>query len=165
MNKPSRRAVVRTGVWAVPVVATASAVPAFAGSGQTITITGVAASCKMPGEKRGKSYAVILNVTNAGTVAADLTITEIDVTITKGQQTTTVGFCPATFEDVPPGNSTITVFLTDTITSQNKAATVDVFYTSPVDSGTQTLEFLIDDFHPFGEAECSKDLEPPESCV
>jgi hypothetical protein len=32
MNKPSRRAVVRTGVWAVPVVATAAATPAFAGT-------------------------------------------------------------------------------------------------------------------------------------
>ena len=32
MNKPSRRAVVRTGVWAVPVVATAAAAPAFAGT-------------------------------------------------------------------------------------------------------------------------------------
>ena len=51
MNKPSRRAVVRTGVWAVPVVATASMAPAFAGSGTPppVTIDGVGAACKLPG--------------------------------------------------------------------------------------------------------------------
>ena len=37
MNKPSRRAVVRTGVWAVPVAAPAGAAPAFAGTGQSVS--------------------------------------------------------------------------------------------------------------------------------
>ena len=51
MNKPSRRAVVRTGVWAVPVVATAAAAPAFAGTGTPppVIIVGVGAGCKLPG--------------------------------------------------------------------------------------------------------------------
>jgi hypothetical protein len=59
MNKPSRRAVVRTGVWAVPVVATAAAVPAFAGSVQPpVTIDATGHACKLPGESthNGNSY-------------------------------------------------------------------------------------------------------------
>lgn len=63
MNKPSRRAVVRTGVWAVPAVATAAAVPAFATtSGNNcagdVCLAGTGASCKLPGESthNGSTY-------------------------------------------------------------------------------------------------------------
>ena len=63
MNKPSRRAVVRTGVWAVPAVTVAAAAPAFAVSGGgcvgDVCLEGVAAgSCKLPGESthNGKTY-------------------------------------------------------------------------------------------------------------
>lgn len=48
-NKPSRRAVVRTGVWAVPAVAMAASAPAFAGTGGGNTVvTAVAQKC--PGQ-------------------------------------------------------------------------------------------------------------------
>jgi hypothetical protein len=161
MNKPSRRAVVRTGVWAVPVVATASMAPAFAGSGSPpIEITGVAAACKMPGVVRGKDYAIILNVHNSST-ADTLTIDKIQVTIVKGQQTSTVGYCPSTFA-VPPGDSQITVFVTDGITSQNKAADITVFYESPQDQGQQQFTFHVESFHPFGD--CSKVHAPATGC-
>jgi hypothetical protein len=160
MNKPSRRAVVRTGVWAVPVVATASMAPAFAGSGTPpIEITGVAASCKMPGEQRGKSYAIILNVTNSSTTDT-LAITDITIKVT-GAPVTSVAYCPSTFS-IPPGDSKITVFVSDGINSQQKAADITIFYTSPQDQGTQTFTFHVDAFHPFGD--CPKILEPPAGC-
>jgi hypothetical protein len=160
MNKPSRRAVVRTGVWAVPVVATASMAPAFAGSGTPpVEITGVAAACKMPGEPRGKSYAIILNVHNSSD-AVTLNITDITIKVT-GAPVTTIGYCPSTFT-IPPGDSQITVFVTDGINSQNKAADISIFYTSPVDQGTQVFTFHVDSFHPFGD--CPKDLQPPVGC-
>jgi hypothetical protein len=160
MNKPSRRAVVRTGVWAVPVVATASMAPAFAGSGvPPITITGVAASCKLPGEKRGKSYAIILSVHNSSTTDT-LSITEIDITVT-GAPVKQVAYCPSTFS-VPPGDSTLTVYVSDAINSQQKAADITIFYTSPLDSGVQFFSFHVDAFHPFGD--CPKDLTPPVGC-
>jgi hypothetical protein len=160
MNKPSRRAVVRTGVWAVPVVATAAAAPSFAGTGTPpIEITGVAASCKLPGVVRGKSYALILNVTNSSTTDT-LTITEIDIKVT-GAPVTTVAYCPSTFE-IPPNISTLTVYVSDGINSQQKAADITIFYTSPQDTGTQSFTFHVDGFHPFGD--CPKDLNPPQGC-
>jgi len=160
MNKPSRRAVVRTGVWAVPVVATASMAAAFAGPGvPPIEITGVVASCKLPVEVRGKSYALIFSVHNSSTTDA-LSITEIDITVT-GAPVKQVAYCPSTVT-IPPGDSTLTVFVTDGINGQQKAADITIFYTSPLDSGVQFFTFHVDSFHPFGD--CPKDLTPPVSC-
>jgi hypothetical protein len=163
MNKPSRRAVVRTGVWAVPVVATAAAIPAFAtGSGTPVTITGVAASCKLPGVVRGKSYAIVLSVHNSSQ-SDTITITEIDIAVT-GSPVTTVAFCPSTFA-VPPGDSNIVVYVTDGINSQQKAADITIFYTSPSDAGTQSFLFHVDSFQPFDDKNlCPKDHELPEGC-
>ena len=67
MNKPSRRAVVRTGVWAVPVVATAASAPAFAGTEgpPPVTISATGAVCKDPGEGQNtKDYEFTLFFTN-----------------------------------------------------------------------------------------------------
>lgn len=75
MNKPSRRAVVRTGVWAVPVVATAAAVPAFAGTGSPppVQISAVGSVCKDPGEGQNtKDYEFTLSFTNI--MATDQTV-------------------------------------------------------------------------------------------
>jgi hypothetical protein len=67
MNKPSRRAVVRTGVWAVPVVATAAAAPSFAGTDTPppVTIGAVGLVCKDPGEGQNtKDYEFTITFTN-----------------------------------------------------------------------------------------------------
>jgi hypothetical protein len=124
MNKPSRRAVVRTGVWAVPVVATATVAPAFANGSictNCVTITGLAAGCKLPGVPRGKAYALVFNVTNTGP-AQTLTINTLMVS-----GTGLVAECPATF-DVPTGDSQIVVYVTDGINSQQKNATGTINY-------------------------------------
>jgi hypothetical protein len=88
MNKPSRRAVVRTGVWAVPVVATAAAVPAFAGTvdncaGQ-VCLSAVGASCKLPGHSthNGTSYyGYRMNLTFFNDSGADQVVTVTSFTI------------------------------------------------------------------------------------
>jgi hypothetical protein len=76
MNKPSRRAVVRTGVWAVPVVATVAAAPAFAatsGNPPPVTIDAVGSVCKDPGEGQNtKDYEFTLTFTN--TTASSQTV-------------------------------------------------------------------------------------------
>ena len=66
MNKPSRRAVVRTGVWAVPAVATVAAAPAFAGSpGPPVTVSATGQSCKDQGEGQNtKDYEFKIYFTN-----------------------------------------------------------------------------------------------------
>jgi|tagenome__1003787_1003787.scaffolds.fasta_scaffold19166418_2 hypothetical protein len=54
MTRPSRRAVVRTGVWAVPVVATRAAAPAFAGRGapRPLTVDRGSAACRLPNDPK-----------------------------------------------------------------------------------------------------------------
>ena len=75
MNKPSRRAVVRTGVWAVPAVTVAAAAPAFAtvsggGCVGEVCLSGQGAgSCKLPGESTHNGstyfgYRMVLHFTN-----------------------------------------------------------------------------------------------------
>lgn len=158
MNKPSRRAVVRTGVWSVPVVATAAAAPAFATVSNTecVTITGCASGCKMPGKPRGKSYAITLHVMNSGQPQV-LTIDHITVT-----GAPLVQACPTTFS-VPKGPSRVTVFVSDLKNSQQKHATVSITYTSG--GTTKQFAFPIDGFHPFKDYSCPKTLAPPADCI
>jgi hypothetical protein len=158
MNKPSRRAVVRTGVWAVPVVATAAAVPAFAAVSCTdcVTITGFGGGCKMPGNPRGKSYAIKLEVTNPGAPQV-LTIDHITVT-----GAPLVQECPDNFL-VASGNSEIILFMSDISNSQQKQATVTINYTSG--GVAAQFSFVIDGFKPFNGVECPKTLQPPASCI
>ena len=158
MNKPSRRAVVRTGVWAVPVVATAAAAPAFAtvSCSDCVTITGFAGGCKMPGKKRGKSYAITLNVTNPG---APQTMTISGIVVTGAPL---VQECPTSFM-VPSGDSSIIIFVSDITNSQQKNATVTINYTSG--GTTQQFSFDINGFHPFQDETCPKTLQPPADCI
>lgn len=87
MNKPSRRAVVRTGVWAVPVVATAAAVPAFAVSGGgcagSVCLNGEGSSCKLPGHSTHDGstwygYRMHLTFTNDSGVDQLVNVTGVD---------------------------------------------------------------------------------------
>jgi len=67
MNKPSRRAVVRTGVWAVPAVTIATAAPAFAAVSGTppVVVSGKGSVCKDPGEGQNtKDYEFTVYFTN-----------------------------------------------------------------------------------------------------
>ena len=61
---------------------------------------------------------------------------KIDIKVT-GAPVTTVAYCPSTFE-IPPNNSTLTVYVSDGINSQQKAADITIFYTSPQDTVTFT---------------------------
>src|SRR3954454_5773668 len=80
MNKPSRRAVVRTGVWAVPVVATAAAAPAFAGTDTPppVVILGTGSGCKVSGgsgQGDPKEYNMVITFDNTSQTNQDVTIT------------------------------------------------------------------------------------------
>lgn len=158
MNKPSRRAVVRTGVWSVPVVATVAAAPAFATVSNTDgpSITGFAGGCKMPGQPRGKSYAITLQVSNSGQPQV-LTIDSITVT-----GAALVQECPTSFT-VPGGNSSLVIFVSDLSNSQQKQATVTITYTSG--GTTKQFSFDINGFHPFNDTTCPKALTPPADCI
>jgi hypothetical protein len=105
MNKPSRRAVVRTGVWAVPAVATAAAAPAFA-SGSVdncagdVCLSGNGAACKLPGHSTHNNatwYGYRMTLTFFNDSGADQTVTVQSVDFGKGTQTTISAPSPATF--------------------------------------------------------------------
>jgi hypothetical protein len=161
MNKPSRRAVVRTGVWAVPAVASVAVAPAFATScTDCVTITGLVAGCKLPGNPRGKSYAIVLAVSNPSTTST-VNIDSIDIQVT-GTPLQTATYCPDTFV-VPPGDSQIIVYVSDLSNSQQKDANITVNYHSGANP-EQSFPFTVNGFHPFND-NCPKDFDPDNACA
>jgi hypothetical protein len=121
MKKPSRRAVVRTGVWAVPVVATAAAAPAFAGTGTKppVYVDAVGHGCKLPGNSTDvrKGYRMVLTFHNTTGSVQAVTVTSFTIS---GAPTTDL--TPKSFS-VPPGTST-KVFIVQSTTSAQRTATV-----------------------------------------
>jgi hypothetical protein len=121
MQKPSRRAVVRTGVWAVPVVATAAAAPAFAGTNTPppVCVDGAGHGCKLPGNSTDvrKGYRMVLTFHNTSGSAQPITVTSFTIS---GAPTTDL--TPKSFT-VPTGTST-RVFIVQSTTSSQRAATV-----------------------------------------
>ncbi len=143
MNKPSRRAVVRTGVWAVPVVATASMAPAFAGSGTPpVTIDGNGDACKFPGKSTEVAFGYRMTLTFHNTSGVTQPITIINFEIS-GKTTTDVN--PKSFS-VPAGDSQKT-FIVQSTTSSQRYATV----TYVVDGQTVTT---VVDFGSFNPCKC-----------
>ena len=154
MNKPSRRAVVRTGVWAVPVVATAAAAPAFAGTGTPppVTIGAVGAACKLPGNSTDvyKGYRMVLTFDNTSGTAQVITITDFKIT---GAVVT--DFTPTTFT-VPPGPSTQLFIITSTTSSQRSAVVSYAVGGVPADPAPVT-------FPKFDPCKCiPKDADPSD---
>ena len=81
MNKPSRRAVVRTGVWAVPAVATVAAAPAFAATSgpPPVTIDAVGSVCKDPGDGQNtKDYELTVTFKNTTGSSQTVLVTKIN---------------------------------------------------------------------------------------
>jgi hypothetical protein len=153
MNKPSRRAAVRTGVWAVPVVATAAAAPAFAGTGDPppVTIDGVGQACKLPGQSTDVHYGyrMVLTFHNVSGSAQVVTIAKFE---SSGAKTTDI--TPTQFS-VPKGDST-RVFIVQSSNSAQRNATV----TYVVDG--QTVSTVVA-FDSFGPCKCEpKDADPTD---
>jgi hypothetical protein len=151
MKKPSRRAVVRTGVWAVPVVATAAAAPAFAGTGAPppVTVDCVGAACKLPGNSTDvrKGYRMMLTFHSTSQSAQAITITSFTIS---GAPTT--DFTPKSFM-VPPGTST-RVFIVQSSNSSQRAATVSYLVTGQSKS-------VVVDFGSFKPCKCKpKNADP-----
>jgi hypothetical protein len=153
MKKPSRRAVVRTGVWAVPVVATAAAAPAFAGTSTPcpVTVDAVGAACKLPGSSTDvrKGYRMLLTFHNSSQSAQAITVTSFTIS---GAPTTQ--FTPKSFM-VPPGTST-KVFIVQSTTSSQRAATVSYVVASQSTS-------VVVDFGSFNPCKCTpKGADPTD---
>jgi len=153
MKKPSRRAVVRTGVWTVPVIATAAAAPAFAGTCNPppVSVDGVGYGCKLPGDSTDvhKGYRMVLTFHNTSRSAQPTTVTSFTIS---GAPTT--DFTPKSFT-VPPGTST-KVFIVQSTTSAERAATVSYLV-----AGQSKVKVV--DFGSFKPCKCSpKDADPSD---
>lgn len=157
MNKPSRRAVVRTGVWAVPVVATAAAAPAFAGTGTPppVTIDSVGSGCKLPGESThdGATYfGYRMVVTFENNTSSTQNVTLLDFKIS-GKATT--GFPVGSVLTLAPG-ATPELFIVTSSASSQRTATI----TYSVNQQTYTATVTFPDFNP---CKCDpKDADPSD---
>jgi hypothetical protein len=159
MNKPSRRSVVRTGVWAVPAVAVATSAPAFAGSTDNCTtdgkvcVEGTGTGCKLPGHSThdGQTfYGYRMVVTFDNNTNADIDITLDDFTIS-GKSTQ--GFPTGTVLTLSPGGNPTLFIVTSSASSQRSAT---IFYTYNAVQFTATVSF--DTFNP---CKCDpKDADP-----
>lgn len=75
----SRRTVAIGAAWAVPVIALATASPAFAASGGTLNFSG--AGCKFPGNATDNYKGYVFALTAANTTDFDVTVTITSVTL------------------------------------------------------------------------------------
>jgi hypothetical protein len=153
MKKPSRRAVVRTGVWAVPVVATAAAAPAFAGTNAPppVTVDAVGAACKLPGSSTDvrKGYRMVLTFHNTSGSPQAVVVTSFTIS---GAPTTDV--TPKSFT-VPNGISS-RVFIVQSSTSSQRSATVSYLVNG------QSRSTVVD-FGSFNPCKCDpKDADPSD---
>jgi hypothetical protein len=157
MNKPSRRAVVRTGVWAVPVVATAAAAPAFAGTGTPppVTIDSVGAACKLPGHSTHDGatwYGYRMVVTFENNTASTQDATLLDFSI---NHKPTEGFPTGSVLALAPGATPELFIVTSTESSQRTAT---ITYSVNGQTYTQTVTFPS-----FNPCKCDpKDADPSD---
>ncbi len=151
----SRRTVTKAMAWAVPAIAIASPVPAFAASRGTLTFTGD--NCKLPGDssdpwKNGAVY--IFNVTNTTANPITICITSVlrsnsaipatNVTVIRlvgsGPHCTSIGQC---FVVAPGGTQTYALVTSEWPSSANGDLivnfTVDGTAATPATSESGTL--------------------------
>lgn len=162
MNKPSRRAVVRTGVWAVPVVATAAAAPAFAGTTTPpVDIESMGSGCKLPGHSTHNDvtfYGYRMVVTFDNNTTSSQVVALIDFTINHKAVT---GFPVGSQLTLQPGPNPELFIVTSSESSQ-RLATITYQYNGNIFTKTVTFP----DFNP---CKCTpKDADPTDpasNCV
>jgi hypothetical protein len=130
MKKPSRRAVVRTGVWAVPVVATAA--PASAGTTTPqVEIESMGSGCQLPGRSMhdGETffdYRMVVTFDNL--TASPQVIALIDLTI-NGKPVT--GFPTGSQVSLQPGPNP-QLFVVNSAARSQRAATITYQYNGTI---------------------------------
>jgi hypothetical protein len=162
MNKPSRRAVVRTGVWAVPVVATATAAPSFAGTGGggctangDVCVSGVGTGCKLPGHSTHDGdtwygYRMVVTFTNNTTTSAPVTLVDFSIS---GKPTQ--GFPVNSVLSLNPGANPQLFIVTSSASSQREAT---ITYQYQGVTYQQTVSFAT-----FNPCQCDpKDADPSD---
>jgi hypothetical protein len=134
----SRRTVVAGTAWAVPAIVVAGAAPAMAAT--PIVTIGSGTACKHPGNGDEKHYHFELIVTNNGGSTTTVTITNIYLVPTSGQNVTFPE--PAPFDVA--AHSSVCVVVDSDITANSSQGTLMVDYDYTTDSGTLSYLAAID---------------------
>lgn len=166
MNKPSRRAVVRTGVWAVPAVTVAAAAPAFAtvsggGCAGEVCLSGEGSSCKLPGHSTHDNttwYGYRMKLTFFNDSGADQQVEVTSVDFSHGTQTV-VSYggpytVPATCTTASGGCSDFILIVQSTNSAQHSA---DICFTAQGQSACVTVHFPT-----FNPCKCDKGADPTD---
>lgn len=157
----SRRTVTKAMAWAVPAVAVATAVPAYAGASRDfVEFTGRA--CKDPGGGTNKFYYFEVVITNSSGGTLDVDFTGVVVNGVQGNAST---ITPSSYQVDPYTQCTITLRFGEFPNSANGEATLSYSVNDvpqpDIDSG------LINDLPPLtdsGGGSCPISY-PSESCV
>jgi hypothetical protein len=128
-NGVSRRTVVAGTAWAVPAIVVASAAPAMAAT--PIVTIGVGLACKHPGNGDTKHYHFELTVTNNGGSTTTVTINDIHLVPTSGQNVTFTE--PAPFDVA--AHSSVCVVVDSDITANSSNGTLVVGYDYTLSGG------------------------------
>jgi hypothetical protein len=135
----SRRTVVKGAAWSVPAIVVATAAPAMAAT--PIVTIGVGLACKHPGAGDEKHYHFELTVTNNGGATTTVTITEMVLVPTSGQDVTFTEPAPFTVG----AHSSECIVVDSNITTNSSNGTLLVSYEFTLEGGgTGTFEAAID---------------------
>lgn len=142
MTSTTRRTLVRSAVWTTPVIALATAAPAFSVS-EDIEIVDYGQSCKYPGQSvPGKEYGYHMVVTFNANQAGTVTITSFNI---GGAPTTDI--TPKTFA-VGVGNTTVSFDVFSSNSAQRNAVITYVFTPTGGVGKTYTATVNFNGFHP-----------------
>jgi hypothetical protein len=136
----SRRTVTKAMAWAVPVIAVAAPVPAYAASQIMFDFNGE--GCKLPGNSNTifKGYAFALSINNNSTVPITITITSITLNGVSLGATGLVDLDSASFDPNPftldPGEDVLNAALVTQNAGNSSNGTLSITYT--INSGTPT---------------------------
>lgn len=148
----SRRTVTKAMAWAVPAIAIAAPVPAFAASGGSFDLSGL--GCKLPGNSNStyKGYAFRLSITNTTNNAITLNVTEIKL------GTTNLG--AVKIVNLDTGNSQVNPFLIPANTSYPNLALLTSNAANSA-NGTLSVTYTIDGGNTFTTVTATVTAAPP----
>lgn len=139
----SRRTVTKAMAWAVPVIAVAAPIPAFAASQGIVSFTG--RGCKdpgnsIPGNPGSKAYFVELTITN--TTNAQITVTFLSATVNNVAPIQPPGFEATPSSTNVPANNKQTLVLRIGNWADSANATISLTYEVGGVQGTATVTLI-----------------------
>lgn len=165
----SRRTVTKAMAWAVPAIAVAAPVPAFAASRGILNFTG--GGCKLPGNSNDAYKGNAFRLSAVNTTANPITVTITGITLAGSSlgSATVINLSNCTLLGNPfviPANTTLSnlaLVTTDAGNSQNGVLSV-TFTVSGV-AGSQNTTVSVPDVPPIQGASCTTFSQAEANCI